>query len=331
MRQKICLLIFSIGALICFSCLSTASGHPFQEKDINLLGETYKSAFGSAGEVRIESGKATVTVKMPDGQEVVYTEDESLLENAEAAAANTTEKEKDSKKARVKKITIGKVKVNTVLNVRTSPWGEIIGTMTNDTEVRILDLVGAWYRIIYNGRIAFIHANYVNAPGAPAGQVPVVYPWQMNSGGDSSGNTTPSSSTNGRFGAAPCQPMPTRVSSEYGMRIHPTLKTQKMHNGIDLPVPNGTRLNALGDGTVVDAGYESGGGRYVKVRYDNGYESFYCHLKSYSVKKGQRVGMGQEIARSDNTGIYTTGAHLHFGLKKNGAYVNPRSAGIPLP
>ncbi|HNW13045.1 MAG TPA: M23 family metallopeptidase, partial [Candidatus Rifleibacterium sp.] len=48
------------------------------------------------------------------------------------------------------------------------------------------------------------------------------------------------------------------------------------------------------------------------------------------VKQGQRVGMGQEIARSDNTGIYTTGAHLHFELKKNGQHVNPRSA-LKLP
>jgi len=57
-----------------------------------------------------------------------------------------------------------------------------------------------------------------------------------------------------------------------------------------------------------------------------------CHLKSYSVSVGQRVGKGQEIARSDNTGQWTTGAHLHLAMKKNGSYVNPRSVpGLPLP
>jgi murein DD-endopeptidase MepM/ murein hydrolase activator NlpD len=144
-------------------------------------------------------------------------------------------------------------------------------------------------------------------------------------------NYLTSTAAGGELTAAPCQPMPSRVSSEFGMRTHPTQGYKKMHNGIDLPVPNGTRLNSLGNGTVVAVGYESGGGKFVKVRYDNGYESFYCHLQSYSVRKGQRVSAGQDIARSDNTGQWTTGAHLHFGLKKNGKYVNPRFAGIPLP
>jgi len=57
-----------------------------------------------------------------------------------------------------------------------------------------------------------------------------------------------------------------------------------------------------------------------------------CHLQGYSVSVGQRVSNGQEIARSDNTGEWTTGAHLHLAIKKNGSYVNPRSVpGLPLP
>ncbi|HNV72462.1 MAG TPA: M23 family metallopeptidase, partial [Candidatus Ozemobacteraceae bacterium] len=133
----------------------------------------------------------------------------------------------------------------------------------------------------------------------------------------------------GRFGAAPCSPMPSRSSSEYGPR---DLFGHSFHSGIDLPVPTGTRLNALGDGVVTAVGYEAGGGHFIKIRYDNGVESFYCHLKSQSVRQGQRVSMGQEVARSDNTGQWTTGAHLHMGIKVNGQYVNPRSVrGIPLP
>lgn len=133
----------------------------------------------------------------------------------------------------------------------------------------------------------------------------------------------------GRFGASP-SPGATRVSSEFGMRTHPISGQRRMHNGIDLPMPNGTRLNALGDGVVTAVGYESGGGRFVKIRFDNGMEAIYCHLQSSSVRNGQRVTMGQQIALSDNSGG-STGPHLHLGIKRNGAYINPRSAGIPLP
>ena len=66
------------------------------------------------------------------------------------------------------------------------------------------------------------------------------------------------------------------------------------------------------------------GGNYVSIRYDNGMESFYCHLQSSTVKVGQRVECGQQVALSDNTGAYTTGAHLHMGIKKDGQYVDPK-------
>ncbi|HNX76135.1 MAG TPA: peptidoglycan DD-metalloendopeptidase family protein [Candidatus Rifleibacterium sp.] len=228
------------------------------------------------------------------------------------------------------KATKGTVRVDTTLNIRSGAWGTIIGSFREGDDLQVIGREGAWYKIIYNGKTAYVHANYVETPGNPAGKTPVVYPWQESSD-STSGSSTPATNSKGAWGAAPCAPMPSRASSEYGMRIHPTKGTRSMHYGIDLPVPSGTRLNALGDGTVVAVGYESGGGRYVKVRYDNGYESFYCHLRSYSVKQGQRVNKGSEIARSDNTGIYTTGAHLHFELKKNGTHVNPRSGGLPMP
>lgn len=259
-------------------------------------------------------------------------EEKKVYLNSEAGkkVANSTSNPEAAKKV------AGTVVVDTSLNVRTGPWGKIIGSLHGNDKLEVIGREGVWYKIMYKGKVAYVHANYVSTPGSPAGQTPVIYPWQekpaSTSGNSGSGTTAAKPSTGkGRFGAAPCAPMPSRASSEYGMRIHPTKGTRSMHYGIDLPVPNGTRLNALGDGTVVAVGYENGGGRYVKVRYDNGYESFYCHLRSYSVRQGQRVGMGSEIARSDNTGIYTTGAHLHFELKKNGSHVNPRSAGLPMP
>ena len=122
----------------------------------------------------------------------------------------------------------------------------------------------------------------------------------------------------------PCETMPSRVSSEFGWRTHPCTGERKFHNGIDLPVPSGTRLNAMANGTVTACGFESGGGNYVRIRYDNGYETFYCHLQSFNVKVGERVLCGQQVALSDNTGQWTTGAHLHMEVKVNGERVNPR-------
>lgn len=151
------------------------------------------------------------------------------------------------------------------------------------------------------------------------------------SSSSSSSNSNSSSSSGGKFGSvSACQPAATRVTSSYGMRVHPITGKQKMHNGIDLAVPNGTRLNALGDGVVSAVGYESAGGNYVKVKYPNGYESIYCHLQKANVSIGQKVNAGQQIALSDNSGG-STGPHLHLGIKKNGTYVNPKSAGFPLP
>ncbi len=225
----------------------------------------------------------------------------------------------------------GTVRVNTSLNIRTSPWGKIIGSFHEGDQVRILGREGAWYRISWHGRTVYCHANYIDAPGAPAGHTPVVRPGSSSSSsGSSHPAPEPVSTGSGRFGAKPCQPMPSRASSEFGMRRHPTKGTYSMHNGIDLPVPTGTRLNALGDGVVTSVGYEPGGGNFIIVKYDNGLESFYCHLQRSTVKKGQRVSMGQEIAKSDNTGAWTTGPHLHMAIKKGGKYINPRSV-LKLP
>ncbi|MBF0406781.1 MAG: peptidoglycan DD-metalloendopeptidase family protein [Candidatus Riflebacteria bacterium] len=218
----------------------------------------------------------------------------------------------------------GMVEVNTYLNVRKTAWGEISGKLENGAKVEIVATEGEWYKIKFNDGFAYVHKNYVTTPNTPATRSPV-----RNPNSSPASNANPVTAGRGRFGAAPCTPMPSRVSSEFGPR---DLFGHDYHYGIDLPINSGTRLNALGDGVVSDVGYESGGGRFIKVRYDNGLESVYCHLQSTSAREGQRVNMGQEIAKSDNTGQWTTGPHLHMGIKRNGSYINPRSAGtIPLP
>jgi len=73
---------------------------------------------------------------------------------------------------------------------------------------------------------------------------------------------------------------------------------------------------------VTMAGWTNGGGRTVKVRHPNGYETEYLHLSAISVKAGARIGQGELVGRVGMTGL-ATGVHLHYGLKKNGSYVNP--------
>ena len=115
-----------------------------------------------------------------------------------------------------------------------------------------------------------------------------------------------------------------RLSSVYGYRTHPvTGQKNKKHNGVDLTATIGTPVYATRSGKVSYVGYQAGGaGNYVNITHDNGFLSTYMHLDSYIVKSGEYVTIGQLIGYAGNTGG-STGPHLHFGIKKNGAWVNP--------
>ena len=115
-----------------------------------------------------------------------------------------------------------------------------------------------------------------------------------------------------------------RLSSVYGYRTHPvTGQPNKKHNGVDLTAVIGTPVYATRSGKVSFVGYqEKGAGNYVNITHDNGFLSTYMHLNSYIVKAGEYVTIGQLIGYVGNTGG-STGPHLHFGIKKNGAWVNP--------
>ena len=89
-------------------------------------------------------------------------------------------------------------------------------------------------------------------------------------------------------------------------------------------------MNAMANGVVTDVGSENGGGNYIRIKYDNGFETFTCHLQCATVKVGDRVECGQQVAITDNTGVWTTGSHAHFEVKVNGERVNPRDY-IALP
>ena len=129
------------------------------------------------------------------------------------------------------------------------------------------------------------------------------------------------------------KPMP-RISSPYGWRIHPILKTRRFHNGVDYAAAVGTPVKAIEAGKVIFAGPSTlkfpngepaGGGYIVKIRHKVNGEwitSAYMHLVkgSIRVKKGQLITEGVIIGLSGNTGE-STGPHLHFEIQRGKNYI----------
>jgi len=113
------------------------------------------------------------------------------------------------------------------------------------------------------------------------------------------------------------------LTSPFGMRKHPVLGYNRMHNGIDMACAQGTPIYATRAGKVTTASYQAGGaGYYVSINHLDGFSSIYMHMTHYVVAAGQSVSQGQLIGYVGSTGI-STGPHLHFGISYAGSYVNP--------
>jgi murein DD-endopeptidase MepM/ murein hydrolase activator NlpD len=127
-----------------------------------------------------------------------------------------------------------------------------------------------------------------------------------------------------------------RVSSGFDRRrMHPVLHTVRAHLGIDYAAPVGTPVWAAAPGVVTVRGPSGGAGNLVMIRHDNGIETAYMHLSKFaSIKVGQRIDAKTVIGYVGTTGL-STGPHLHFGVKKNGAFVDPSQLapmrGKPVP
>jgi len=116
-----------------------------------------------------------------------------------------------------------------------------------------------------------------------------------------------------------------RVTSRYSTRrMHPILRTARAHTGVDYGAPTGAAVVAVSGGTVVSATRDNTNGRMVRLRHASGYETYYLHLSAFAsgIRRGARVEQGQTIGAVGSTGL-VTGPHLHYGLKKNGAWVDP--------
>ena len=117
-------------------------------------------------------------------------------------------------------------------------------------------------------------------------------------------------------------PSMTRISDEYGNRMHPILGVEQFHNGVDMAAPNGSPILAAYDGEVVAAAYSGSMGNYIMIDHGDSLYTIYMHASALYVSKGDLVAKGQKIAAVGSTGR-STGPHLHFSVRKNGSYVSP--------
>ncbi|OWY05348.1 MULTISPECIES: M23 family metallopeptidase [unclassified Thioclava] len=107
-----------------------------------------------------------------------------------------------------------------------------------------------------------------------------------------------------------------RFSSPFGWRWG------RMHEGVDMAAPIGTKVYAPADGVVIAAEHERGYGNIIKIRHDFGITTRYGHLNKFHVKVGQKVSQGEWIADMGNTG-HSTGPHLHYEVRLGGKPINP--------
>lgn len=114
----------------------------------------------------------------------------------------------------------------------------------------------------------------------------------------------------------------TRLTSGFGMRVHPIYKVGQFHPGIDFAAPQGTPIYATADGVVEKAEFEGGYGNHITINHGYGYKTLYGHMYEMRVRKGDKIKRGELIGSVGSTG-FSTAPHVHYEVLHNGEHVNP--------
>ncbi|AHF11059.1 MULTISPECIES: M23 family metallopeptidase [Dehalobacter] len=112
------------------------------------------------------------------------------------------------------------------------------------------------------------------------------------------------------------------ITSTFGYRVHPITKQYKLHTGVDIGAPYGAKIVAAGSGTVVFSGWYGAYGNAIIIDHGNKISTLYGHMSSRAVAVNTTVAAGQTIGYVGSTG-WSTGAHLHFEVRKDGTPTNP--------
>jgi murein DD-endopeptidase MepM/ murein hydrolase activator NlpD len=115
-----------------------------------------------------------------------------------------------------------------------------------------------------------------------------------------------------------------RITSGFGMRMHPLLGYSKMHKGVDFGAPTGTPIYAAGSGTIIEIGRKGAYGNYIRIRHNGEYQTAYAHMSKFAkgLRKGDKVKQGDVIGYVGTTGR-STGPHLHYEIMAGGTQINP--------
>ncbi len=117
-------------------------------------------------------------------------------------------------------------------------------------------------------------------------------------------------------------PCDAEITSNFGWRFHPLVGYSRFHEGIDFGATYGSTIRAADSGTVIFAGWYGGYGNAVVINHGGGITTLYGHSSKLYVTEGTTVQRGEAIAAVGSTGL-STGPHLHFEVRKNGAPVDP--------
>ena len=176
---------------------------------------------------------------------------------------------------------------------------------------------------IYRGVQAVAKANGIDNPD----RIHVGQKIRLDVLGDAGGHRAASSASVSRT-SSDANPFhrvlngPARMSSPYGMRVHPIHHDHRHHNGIDLAAKRHTPITAMREGVVTFSGWKNGYGHTVVIRHEGGIETQYSHAQRRLVRAGERVDASTVVATVGSSGN-ATGPHLHLEVNRNGRRVNP--------